>query len=143
MRLINYGVGEISDRLSILALKILYASAAEKDTAHWRNEQAALLTKIAARTLNGSWFASYTELAAVNSAIWQGEVALREWRTQWKPTEPDSTGLRSPGEGYVAAAALTVALLGIHQQALNDRRAQLIEAINKEAGDFLGSEKLT
>ena len=125
MRLINFGIGEISDRLSILALKILHGTEAEKDVKHWRDEQNALLSKITARTLNGSWFERYTELAAVNAVLWQGEDALREMRTEG-------------GVGIFEDAGH----LGFRLQALNDRRAELIEAINKEAGDFLGMEKL-
>jgi len=142
MRLINFGVGELSDRLSILTLKVLHGGERGQDVTHWRNEQQIVLQKLGARTLNGSWFESYTELAAINGTIWEREDDLREWRKRWEPTGPDSTGLRGPGDGYVAATALDVAKLAIRLQELNDERAQLIEAINKDAGDFLGQEKL-
>lgn len=129
MRLINAGVGELSDRLSILALKILHGQQSGRETKHWRHEQAAILTQLHARTLNGSWFGSYTELAATNAAIWQQEDALRQLRRE------KDTGSSEPAVSFMEIA--------IYLQELNDRRAQLIEDINKAAGDHIGPEKLT
>ena len=127
MRLVNYGVGEISDRLSILALKLLHGTEAEKDVKHWRDEQNILLPKITTRALGGSWFESYTELAAVNATIWQGEDQLRAYRAM-----------------ELAAMINIRAIIDVafRLQELNDRRAELIEAINKETGDHIGPEKL-
>jgi hypothetical protein len=127
MRLINFGAGEVCDRLTILALKILHGTVRGRDVAHWQKEQVVLLTKIAAR--NGSWFGHYTELAAVNASIWQGEDELRSHRV--------GSGGQPPTEVWP-----TLVQLGFRIQELNDQRAALIEAINKEAGDHLGSEKL-
>ena len=137
----NYGVGEISDRLSILALKILYGADAQKETKHWRDEQRALLRKVTARTLNGGWFETYAELAAVNAAIWRGEDELREWRDRLKAKPPDETGISSPGSGHLAVVAPKVIQIAFGLQGWNDRRHELIEAINKEAGDHIGAEK--
>lgn len=131
MKLVNYGVGEISDRLSILALKILFGAEGGKDTAHFSNERVVLLTQLRGRTLNGKWFDAYTDLAAVNSALWHAEDDLRELRAG-----PAFMGL-SP----VSAAAEKVAGLAFRIQVLNDQRAALIERINQEAGDTLGTER--
>jgi hypothetical protein len=144
MRLINYGAGEITDRLTILALKILTGAAAGKETAHFENERSSLMVKLAARTLNGSWFAQVLELGAVNAALWYAEDALRGWRSTWAETGPDSSGLSGgPGSGYKTATAAAIVALAFRIQDLNDQRAVLVEAINKLAGDHIASEKLT
>ncbi len=124
MKLVNYGVGEISDRLTILALKILFGAAAGKEVGHFRNEQVALLTQIRGRTLNAAWFEAYTELAAVNAALWHAEDDLRGYRQ--KTTEYHEHG---------------VVALAFQIQTLNDQRAACVEKINKDAGDFGGVEK--
>lgn len=136
MRLINFGLGEVSDRLSILALKILHGEAAGKDAEHWKNERNALIAKLGARTVNGNWIEAYTELAAVNATLWQGEDTLRGLRNLREAARAQWTGA---GKTYQES----VAEVAIRLQELNDRRAQLIESINKDAGEHLGSEKLT
>jgi len=142
MKLVNYGPGELSDRLSILALKICVSTEKGKDATHFRTEQTALLTQIRARTLNGKWFEAYTALAAVNALLWHAEDELREWRAKWKPTGPDSTMLTGPGEGYKEATASKVAAVAFRIQALNDERAALVQKINEDAGEAVGQEKL-
>ena len=127
MRLINFGVGEISDRLSILALKLLHGTEAEKDVKHWRDEQNVLLPKITTRALGWSWFVNYTELAAVNATIWQGEDQLR--------------GYRKLSPSLIEVNCPDILSVAFRLQELNDRRAELIEAINKETGDHIGPEK--
>lgn len=126
MRLINPGTGEVSDRLTILALKILAGQDAGLDIAHFTAERAALLTKIRAKpSLNGVWFEHVLELAAVNATLWQAEDTLRAAR------EP---------HGDLTHAE--VAQLAYRIQELNDRRGMLVELINKDAGDGEHKEKL-
>lgn len=127
-RLVNPGAGDISDRLTILSLKILYATEAGKDASFFKTEKASLLVLIRARTLNAKWFEAYTELSAVNAALWQAEDDLREWRA----VEHRGDHL---AQGSIADLACQI-------QAWNDQRAALIDQINKEAGDQLGTEKL-
>jgi len=127
VRLINYGCGEITDRLSILSLKILHGAEAGKEIGHFEQERNALLTKLAGRTLNGSWFEQALALGAVNAALWQAEDDLRGWRAQ-------STG------GVAIAQAIVD--LACRIQALNDRRADLIGQINARTGEKQGAEKL-
>lgn len=131
-RLVNIGVGEIVDRLTILALKILYAGQQGKTLDHFEQERNALLTMLRGRTLNGAWFEHILSLGAVNGALWQTEDALRGYRA-------DDKG------GVVAKEALweDAANCAFRIQELNDQRAGLVEAINKLTGDHLGSEKLT
>ena len=123
MRLVNLGAGEITDRLTILALKILYAGQAGKPTEHFETERAALLAMIRSRELSGAWFEQVLSLGATNAALWQAEDALRAFR---------QTGGNPDGAVSIACRI----------QELNDQRAGLIEAINKLTGDHLGSEKL-
>lgn len=124
-KLVNYGAGEISDRLTVLALKILFGTEAGKDVSHFRNEQTVLLTQIHARTLNGVWFDAYTGLAAVNAALWHAEDDLRAMRRSGTPNTDD------------------IAVLAFRIQSLNDQRAALIARINSDAGDTVGTEKLS
>lgn len=132
MRLVNPGTGEISDRLTILALKIRAGGDAGKDVTHFEVERAALLTKIHARTLNAQWFDAFVELGAVNAFLWQAEDDLRGHRANLTPVDAKE-GIR---------IYHTVAHLAVRIQELNDRRAALIEQINKEAGDPAEKEKL-
>ena len=132
MRLINPGAGELSDRLTILQLKILFGEEAEKDVAHFRTESTALLSQIRSRTLNGAWFAAVLELAAVNAVIWHAEDDLRAYRVQ-----PDGKPLWEDKE------ARTIVGLAFRIQALNDQRGALIEQINRDSGEGGAKEKLT
>lgn len=127
MRLINLGPGEITDRLTILALKILYAGQAEKPTEHFETERNALLVMLRGRTLNGAWFEQVLSLAAVNAALWRVEDEMRAFREEGQTTK---------NRDDIIECAFRI-------QELNDERAKLIETINKATGDHLGSEKLT
>lgn len=129
MRLVNFGIGEITDRLAILCLKILHGTAAGADTKHFVDEKNTLLAQIRSRTLNEKWFESALELVVVNAALWQAEDELRELRPKPQPLPPWDP----------VAAARDAAF---RTQELNDQRAQLIDAINKETGEYLGLEKL-
>ena len=126
MRLINFGVGEITDRLTILSLKILHNR--DGDVSHFTNERSALLAKLAGRNLNGSWYEHSVELGAVNAAIWHNEDELRGWRAR------GITQIPHINDRNVVEIAFKL-------QELNDRRHELIAEINKKAGDFFGREK--
>lgn len=132
MRLINFGAGEIVDRLTILSTKILYGSAARKETKHWLDERNVLLTMLRGRELNGSWFPLALDLAAVNAALWRAEDDLRGYR------QDNEAGLADKAALWEDAAKCA-----FRCQELNDRRAELIEQINRQTGEFLGQEKLT
>jgi hypothetical protein len=131
MRMINFGAGEVCDRLTILATKILYAAVAGKESRHFTDERNVLLTHLRGRELNGAWFQTALDLGAVNAALWRCEDELREWRDQ----EPNVAKIDEPTARDVARIAFQI-------QALNDRRAELIEQINRTTGEFLGEEKL-
>jgi hypothetical protein len=124
MSLINFGTGEISDRLTVLSLKLLHYGAAGKPTAHLRTEQAALLARIRTQTVNGSWLEQLLELGAVNAALWGLTDELRDVADASTPETLQTAGM-----------------LGLRIMALNDRRAELVEAINKLTGEHRGSEK--
>lgn len=127
-RLINPGVGELSDRLSILALKLLVGGESGTDVSHFQKEADAILVQLRTRELNGKWFEAYTKLAAVNACLWHAEDQLR--------------AIRTGPAGYLNQEQSTAAL-AFRIQALNDQRAACIAAINKETGDLLGTEKLS
>ena len=127
-RLTNLGPGDISDRLTILALKILVGREKDRDVAHFQTEQTALLQQIRSRTLNGQWFESVLELAAVNGQLWQAEDAMRQWRTELAIS--------------TAQNANEIVELAFRIQSLNDRRAELVTLINSNAGENVGAEKL-
>jgi len=133
MRLVNYGAGEMSDRLTILSLKILHGEMTGKEVKHFTNEREALLAQIRSRTLNGSWLDQLLALGAVNAALWYAEDALRTARQQHVELVAD------PKELVQLVEAVRIAFC---IQDLNDRRAALIETVNKQTGEHLGSEKL-
>ena len=128
MRLVNPGLGEIADRLSILALKIAHAAQEGKDPTHFVNERNALLTQLRTYALEAGAEALFA-LAAVNAMLWHAEDDLRAWR------KADSANLGTADLAAVAAVAFRI-------QALNDQRADLVRALNKSAGTDLGAEKL-
>jgi len=129
MNLAAPGLGEVSDRLTILALKILIGTEQGKDVAHFQRERALLLAKVRSRTPNGAWFDSVMELAAVNGQLWQSEDDLRRLRATTEVQHTDVFLSR------VLAVAFRI-------QFLNDRRAELVAQINKDAGESQGEEKL-
>ena len=133
MRLINYGTGEIVDRLTILSLKELYGAQASRDITHFRNERNVLLTQLHARDAYARWYEHGLALHAVNAALWQAEDELRWYRTEFGPIE-DRT---------LAGDLEPVVVCAFRIQALNDRRAELIAAINASVGDPSGQEKIT
>ena len=126
MRLINPGPGEISDRLTILSLKILFGEAAAKDIKHFRNERTMLLTQMRAKTLNGAWFDAVLELAAVNAALWHAEDLLKIHREM----------------GQTQGNTDDIVELAFRLQELNEKRAELVQRINSQAGEPSGAEKL-
>ena len=136
-RLINYGVGDIADRLSILALKVLHYSAAGKDVSYLMKERNALLTQWRTKELplNGPFGEAWLELGAVNAALWATEDALRAYRLHNEAYDLESEELRVHPETVKALR------LAFRIQELNDRRAQLIDQINQATGEFLGPEK--
>ena len=131
MRLINAGAGEVTDRLTILALKILIGTEQGKETKHFQNERTALLTKLGAQTLNGVWFDHVLDLAAVNAALWHAEDDLRDVRRE-----------QCMGADIYVKLLPHAGELGIRIQSLNDQRAGLVQAINEKTGNNLGEEKL-
>lgn len=129
MRLLDYGLGEILDRLSILALKIAYGEAAGKDVAHFRRERSKLLP-LTTTKVDGTVFEAYGELAVVNGRLWAAEDALRAYR---------QAHARIAASGVEADR---IVALAFEIQGLNDRRAALIQTINEATGAPVGMEKL-
>lgn len=135
MKLASPGTGEISDRLTILALKILAGQEARRDVSHFETERTLLQQKIHARTLNGMWFDSILELSAVNAMLWHAEDDLRGIRKDLDATSHE------PGSSY-GALLQDAGEVAIRIQRLNDRRAELVTLINVNAGDGEDKEKL-
>lgn len=124
MRLTNLGAGEYADRLTILALKLHHATAAGKPTDHFINEQVDLLLKMRAKNGMHRYIEHWLELGVVNGELWRITDRIRAVKAEPKAVDlPD-------------AAELAFRILE-----LNDRRADLIDAINKITGEWLGAEK--
>ena len=126
-RLTNLGAGDYADRLTILALKILHYGAAGKPVEHLQKERDALLVKgFAGPALGKGAVEALLELGAVNAELWAKTDQLRAVADD-------------PRIGPLAF--VTAGELGIRIMRLNDRRAELVDAINKATGEFLGAEK--
>ncbi len=132
MRLINYGAGEIADRLTILALKLLVGKEQGKPVDHFRNERNALITQLNSRETCGPWLEHLFDLAVVNAALWHAEDALRELGKHYGAINHDRAFTDRP-----------VVDIPLRIQALNARRAKLVGLINEKAGDGTAGEKLT
>lgn len=130
-RLVNPGLGDILDRLSILALKILRAPEAA-DRAYWQKERTTLLAQVVSRTGSAAWWAEALDLAAVNAWLWENEDSLRRVR---------ATIDRGPTAGAIDDLRIEAGTIAMQTQRLNDRRAELVDTINKVAGDDRGEEK--
>ena len=124
-RLVNFGLGEICDRVSILSLKILHGESKSVDTQHFSQERAALMVKLVARE-SGRWVEHLCDLAAVNAAIWQAEDEIRGRR---------EAITREQDEGVLAEHHYCAGTLGLKIATLNDRRASLVAAINALVGE--------
>jgi hypothetical protein len=118
MNIINPTVGDLTDRLTILSLKVLFGTAAGQPVEHFIQERTGILTKLRTRQI-GPWMGLLSDLAAVNGALWHAEEDLRGCQE-----------------------LVDAGRLGLRIQALNDQRAALIVKINKEAGDPTNVEKL-
>lgn len=131
-RLIGYGPGEISDRLSILSLKILHAPS-DRDVSHFRVELAAL----AAQLLERRTFSDSTSLGMaakkldqVNARLWRLEDEMRTFR------------LVVVGQSDDWSNAREIAICALEINALNAQRSELIAEINRLAGHTGGPEKI-
>jgi hypothetical protein len=132
--LLNPTVGDLVDRLTILALKRLHGAAAGRDIAHFQREWAGLLAKIHGRSLNGAWFEHALDLAAVNAQLWDLTNDLR--RQAERHSYPDEV------IGVRALLVDQIAHLGMDILRANDARARLIRTIDELCGEFAGAEKL-
>lgn len=128
MRLVNVGVGELIDRLTILDLKIEHCPT--DGIAHFANERSAILTKL--RTREATWpvVEWAFELAMVNGLLWHQEDLIRTARRQLADHPLGEDELR------------VVVKIAFRIQELNDHRASMVERINKLTGDHLGAEKV-
>jgi hypothetical protein len=128
MRVLNPGPGEIIDRLTVVARKIVEGGERAK---HFEEEQEELHAALAQtwEFLNEDSeisivFKDLFMLAATNAAIWQKEDELRTRRR--KGVYSDETGAE---------------VLAFRIQELNDQRAKLVSDINAAAG-IVREEKL-
>jgi hypothetical protein len=126
-RLVNFGLGEICDRLSLLALKILYGELQGLDITLYKHERAALLPSVLARE-HGRWLESWEDLHAVHAALWLYEADLRAYKAA------------SPAKHIEQREAIVECAFRI--QDLYDRRSSLIAAINALVGDAIGERKM-
>lgn len=121
MRVLNPGPGEIVDRLTVVARKIVEGGERGE---HFKDEMMELVQfyNNNCRTIDGA-ISLVISLAAINAAIWQREDELRAYRLGKPPGTTDFTQL------------------AFRIQELNDRRADLVKQINVAAG-IVREEKL-
>jgi hypothetical protein len=115
----------VIDRLTILDLKLQHGGGD-----HFRNEHAALETRLVSAPITRAILLALLDLAMVNGLLWRAEDDLREWRDQAALGGTDD------------AARREIVEIAFQIQALNDRRAALVETINKRTGEHRGEEKL-
>lgn len=122
-RLLDPGIGDICDRLTILALKILHCPPG-RSAEHFVRERNGLLTKVRASTLNASWFEHVLTLGAVNARLWTLEDEIRAYRLDWAGGVVSKEALQE--DATKCAFRITE---------LNDERARLVGLINELTGD--------
>lgn len=135
MRLMNPGLGEMLDRLSILELKLAHGGGEQFEEERLRILDALPLNKPEDELRR---LTAYAKLAAVNAALWQSEDALRDLRPREMSTEEPQVGTPPPRDVVVKTYFLAHKI-----QLLNDRRAELVREIGKLAGEEEHREKLS
>ena len=123
MRVLNPGPGEVVDRLTIVARKIVEG---KEKAEHFHKEMEELFHWWENRSfgeVNEGFAKAAYLLAAVNAALWQLEDKVREFREG-----------RPPGTADFSQLAFRI-------QQLNDRRAELVKEINAQYG-VVREEKL-
>ncbi len=110
-RLIDFGLGEMVDRLTVLALKIAHTADATTLTAE-REQLIALIKPHTADTLD-----EWATLARVNNALWHAHDRMRGYRKRF-------------GQ-LTLTDRLAVADLSFARQALHDQRIELIRVLNE------------
>lgn len=126
-RVIDPGIGELFDRLSVLALKIQAGGVRDRDVTHFREERAAIVARLRQRVPGGKdWLESYSELAATNALLWQAEDEMRHYRNE---------GQTIHNRDDIVDCAFRI-------QELNDARAQLVRGLNGLTGKPAPAEKL-
>lgn len=139
MKLVNPGPGEQTDRLTILALKILFGVEAGKDVAHFERERAVLLTQVRARASQVD-LEAVLALAAVNAALWHAEDDLRALR---RGVMLSLSAALDSKEGIALAVYQQAGEVAFRIQDLNDQRAKLVGEINARSGEAVtGDEKI-
>jgi len=115
-RLINFGLGEIVDRLTIVALKIQHEVG---PLGPWQQERQALISLIKPHTADN--VPEWSDLAAVNNQLWAAEDIMRGYRGR-------KLHLTAHDHFDISECAMRI-------QELNDERAQLIRSVNQSQGD--------
>lgn len=113
-RLLNPGLGDFADRLSILNLKITDGESNGKPITHLRLERAEVLRKITG--FNTTSDARWETLHTTNQQIWELISAIEFWGQYWPKI--------SEADAYAVAGA------AIELQGLNRQRAELVRVIS-------------
>ncbi len=132
MRLINPGLGELLDRLTILRLKIQHLEAT--DHFAWERSRICVLIEEQAQWMPDSvrtqMEALELRLAETNKAIWESEDRVRVLRQRFLDDPYPLTGTE----------AIAAAKAGFYSQQLNDRRSALVHEINVLTGSAKDQE---
>lgn len=140
-KLMNPGLGDYLDRLSILELKIRHGQAAGKallQLDHFFGEMDQIYHALDTNKV----VVSITELrdaislTIINALLWQCEDQMTAWRRTYNAQFPLSTGEDAAGD------AQEIAGLGLRISELNAKRAAVIRAISAAGGAADLPEKL-
>lgn len=117
--LLDPGLGDLLDRLTILLLKIKYGQRLKRPVEHFEVEYKAVRDRIG--TFNGHYREeSRDRLLELNEGIWLATDQFRQATTNAQK-----------------------AALGMKMVDLNDRRASLIRVLNQAGGDTRPPEKVS
>lgn len=134
MRVLNPGPGEVVDRLTIVARKIV--EGGEK-AEHFHKEMDELLScletmEMPVELVPKEFGKALHLLSATNAALWQREDELRAWRAR------DDMDSLNPLDGRLMH---NMRVLAFRIQELNDLRNKLVQQLNAAAG-VVREEKL-
>ncbi len=136
-RLLSPGVGDLTDRHTILALKITMGARTGRPVDHFLDEQRQIERCSAwkqrflpmTKRQRQAYEQEHETLATLNTSLWEYTDQLREYN-------------QLTGKGLTPTQTSEVAGLALLILRANDKRAACVARIDQLAGTYAGAEKL-